>query len=647
MRTKTNIRVALTIILALGLTLLAGCEPIKEDDGSSTPTTTANSIILSSDVFSIQTSNTDFASITATVLDSQNAVVAEEQVNFSVSNQGTLNVPNDITDSFGRASVELRSGTQNQSNRTVTVTAAVPGGPTQTIDIQIAGTEVTFDNSSGGTSMEVGESITNTVVVADASGAGIRNATVTLTLDPASTGSANISLASATTNENGKVDFTLTGTVAGSVVIRAEALNAVNSSTYDVGATGNVFKITSPADPATLATNTNLTIRVNAPGVTNVVFTASGGIFTENGTNAVTRPVSGSTATATFRASNAGLAKVGANPEDDIDTKASVQIAVSAPVADATKLTLQAVPSVVPRTVGDSENTSLITATVTNANDEPVGGAWVSFTIENPTGGGESVTETVAQSDVSGVATTTFKSGSISSDSNGVTIRGRVINAPAEPDATVVIIIGGTAGSVVVNKSTTIESVNSDASYKLPFSVAVADANGTAVSGARVSLGIWPNRYWTGYWEKVGDEWVVRWTGGAPNEDTNRNLVMDAGEDDIDTWVCADTDGSGANDNAYITVGGNGDSQLTPQNSYAGTIPDSVVTDSDGQATFDLIYPKDVAVFLEVEISASTTVSGTETKSLKYQILPVLKGDEEAIGTSAFGLSMPAALTCP
>jgi hypothetical protein len=302
---------------------------------------------------------------------------------------------------------------------------------------------------------------------------------------------------------------------------------------------------------------------------------------------------------------------------------------------------------VVPRTVGDSENTSLITATVTNANDEPVGGAWVSFTIENPTGGGESVTETVAQSDGSGTATTTFKSGSISSDSNGVTLRGRVINAPAEPEATVVIIIGGTAGSVVVNKSTTIESVNNDASYKLPFSVAVADANGTAVSGARVSLGIWPNRYWTGYWEKVGDEWVVVWTGGAPNEDTNRNLVMDAGEDDIDTWVCSDTDDSGANDNAYITAGGSGDGQLTPQNSYAGTIPDSVVTDSDGQATFDLIYPKDVAAFLEVEISASTTVSGTETKSLKYQILPVLKGDEEAIGTSAFSAYMPVALTCP
>jgi hypothetical protein len=648
MRTKINIKIVSTILIAFSAAMVMGCEPIEEDTASTTPTTRAASIVLNSDVYSIQTNNSDIASITATVLDSQGAVVSEEQVNFSVTNQGMLNVPNSITDDYGRAEVELRSGTQNQANRSVTVTAAVPGGPSQTLDIQITGTTITFDNSSGGTSMEVGESITNTISVADADGGGIRSAAVTLTLDTASTGSANIALASATTNESGKVDFTLTGTVSGTVVIRAEALNAFSSSTYDVGATGNVFKITSPTSPATLATDTPLTIQVNAPGVSNVVFTASGGIFTESGTTDVTRPVSGSTATATFRASSAGYAKVSANPENDISTTSSVEIAVSAPVADATKLSLQAVPSVVPRTVGDSENNSLISATVTNDLDEPVGGAWVSFTIENPTGGGESLTETVSQTDVSGIATTTFTSGSISSDSNGVTIRGRVINAPAEPQDTVVIIIGGTAGSVVVNKSTTVESVSGDASYKLAWSVTVADANGTRVSGAKVSLGIWPNRYWTGYWLKVGDEWFSIDTGGGINEDINRNLVMDTGEDDVTTRVCYDGDDSDSDANEpFITVGGDGDGQLTPQNSFAGTIPDSVTTDSDGQATFYQIYPKDVAHFLEVEISASTTVSGTETKSLKYQILPVMKGDEEAISYSAFGGFMPSALACP
>jgi len=137
------------------------------------------------------------------------------------------------------------------------------------------------------------------------------------------------------------------------------------------------------------------------------------------------------------------------------------------------------------------------------------------------------------------------------------------------------------------------------------------------VSGAQVSLSLWPTRYATGCWVEVDDECVPGdcpdpLYAPYPNEDANRNLILDvdAGED------------TGANP-------GHGDGQLTPPSSAAGSVPSTVTTDENGVANFNLVYLKASAAWIEDEIRASTLVLGTETQVTYTFWLGWLKTDSE------------------
>ncbi|MFB6259778.1 MAG: hypothetical protein ABEK42_03575, partial [Thiohalorhabdaceae bacterium] len=113
--------------------------------------------------------------------------------------------------------------------------------------------------------------------------------------------------------------------------------------------------------------------------------------------------------------------------------------------------------------------------------------------------------------------------------------------------------------------------------------------NGNPVANAEVTLSNWPLRYATGF--RSGPQDVDIGPGGNtssegtpiptavfPNEDTDEDLNRDPGED----------------------IDGNG--YLTPKNSAAGSIPDTVTTDDAGLATFDLTYLKQFASWSQVRI---------------------------------------------
>ncbi len=98
------------------------------------------------------------------------------------------------------------------------------------------------------------------------------------------------------------------------------------------------------------------------------------------------------------------------------------------------------------------------------------------------------------------------------------------------------IVIGGTAGSVVVGGGTVVGELD-PATYSYPMSVLVADTNGNAISGAVVTLSVWPAFYANGYWldtdiDPSPDQIVcaAQRFGAFPNEDINENLTLDAGE---------------------------------------------------------------------------------------------------------------------
>ncbi len=192
-----------------------------------------------------------------------------------------------------------------------------------------------------------------------------------------------------------------------------------------------------------------------------------------------------------------------------------------------------------------------------------------------------------------------------------------VIGTSEDTDV-VSVVISGDASSVAIGGATIIESFNSS-TYKYPMSVLVSDSNGNPVAGATVNLSLWPTWYYTGV---TTDDGPFR-TNRYPNEDLNRNDILDIGED---------TYGHPAGANS---TSGNG--QIDPEKSTAGTVPASVTTDENGVAPFDYIYLKNYAGWLDVEIRATTLVYGSETSSVLNISLGWMESEKKNIPNSPWG----------
>ena len=484
-----------------------------------------------------------------------------------------------------------------------------------------------------------------------------------------------------------------------------------NDGVYTVsGVASTVITVTEAltAEPAGASVVTNgVLITVRAPTQANVQFATTYGNWDNGGNLVIQKAVASQRAYAVLSSANAGVAVVQVSDAANPSVSDTMTVVFSAPSSEAYQLALQASATVVAPSTGDTKHTVTLTATVKNRQYQVVGGAAVAFSIINPTGGGESVSPVIVYTNDFGVAQSTFTSGSLSSGGLGVTVHAEVVGSIPLISDEVQIIIGGTAGSVVIGRSTKIESVESNTAYKLPMSVLVLDSNGNPVSGAIVTLGTWPTQYAVGGWaingtppppciptatysagvgvtsnkisfhnnnpaddtiqreddgdfvqdgfmpgdqitvsgsaenngiytigiggvsketltlvpgnsltdEAVGNTVKIhRAIGGDVyrNEDENRNLIVDAGEDR------------------------NFDGELTPPNSSSGAVPASVTTDETGVGNFDLIYLKAHAAWIESEITADVLVLGTETRSTLTFWLPFAEEDACELPASPF-----------
>lgn len=354
-------------------------------------------------------------------------------------------------------------------------------------------------------------------------------------------------------------------------------------------------------------------VTVDAPAPRSVVnfATTVGGWLSDSGlVSFLPVAVIDDQAEAVLVSTSAGLATVQASDADDPTIHNSMQVAFSAAVSQAASIVLQTSATVVAPSSGGVSNKVDLKAYVKTENSEPVAGAPVIFSLENPTGGGEFVSPAVVYTDSSGQATASFTSGSLSSSALGVNVVAKVVGSSPVIQDNTSIVIGGTAGSVVVGTSSKAATDQTDTQYILPMSLIVADSRGGAVSEAIVSLAVWPITYTTKDFETF------------INEDLNRNLTLDSGEDK------------------------NCDGELTPHNSAAGIVLSTVTTDAGGVAYFDLTYLKKYALWTEVELTASVEVLGSETKSTLIFTLPIIEGDpvlespyEVGVDTDGDGIS--------
>jgi hypothetical protein len=574
----------------------------------------------------VRSDNTEQAVISVIVLDDNNFVLPGIKVFFN-ANGGQLKIISDITDENGKASAYFSSGTVDQNNHTVDITASISSLTPVRIPVNISGSTVTLETDITNITIATGDSpISSTlnISVKNAGNIPVFNAPITfewneeylIITDAKGKEVSNSGIYS--TDVNGMYTCKVGGLKhINEVGLKVSALNVTAEQIYKVSAPDDAFSIVSPdTSPYQLSVGDTLTIQVKArpAGVTTVVFSASIGAF-ENNENVFEKavPIGNDIVQTTYQAPMAGLTTIQVFDKYRQLISDSLKVAVTQPSDKAGKLILNSNAMVLAPSSGDTKHSVTLKAKVLTTNNQVVGNAAVVFTILNPTGGGESISPVISFTDNTGVAETLFTSGSLSSGSNGVNIKAAIVGKP-DIFQIVKIVIGGSVGSISIGIGTEVTEKDST-QYALPMSILVSDANGNSVPGAEVSLGTWPTQYRTGQWgENVvfDDEGKLQTldppcrayvTGTFNNEDINKNLLLDEGEDM------------------------NHDTQLTPPNSSAGNLPSSVTTDSSGVANFELVYLKMNGTWIQTEIFASTTVHGTETVSSVKFNLPVAVKD--------------------
>jgi len=378
-----------------------GDEPADEGEA---PSSQPKKISISTSQVSVKSDDSDFATLTATVLDADNAVVENATVAFSADG-GTLSPDPESqgdtsqdgpksevkTDESGKAKIRFSSGSIEKSNRVVSITAKVGGVSSVQIPITVGGTTVSL--GTGKTNLELDDEDMSkrqailTITVKDAGLQPIYDASVEVSLDPSSTGDASWELLPEyddyRTDLSGQVRVEVTGTIPDQAIIKAESLGATATQEYAVGGVGEVFSIIDPTDDIVgLATGLPLTITVaTPPGEYSVVFASTLGTWDGGSEKAVvkSRDTDTPTVSAVLSSSQAGLATVQVYREDDISRTDSLVVAMSAPSSEATQIALQATATVVLPSSEGVNNTVTLIATVKNASAQVVGGAPVLF----------------------------------------------------------------------------------------------------------------------------------------------------------------------------------------------------------------------------------------------------------------------------
>jgi hypothetical protein len=556
--------------------------------------------------------------VTAFVHDSGNRLLADVTVTMSTSS-GQLAVSRAKTDVSGTALATLSPGA-DRSNRTITVTAQA-GTVQKTLTVDVVGTTLQI---SGPTTLALGEVGNYQVVVKNAGGTGIPGQAITLS---SALGNA-LSATSVTSDSTGSANLTLTAGTGGTDTLTAQTLGITTTATVIVNS--DSFAFTTPA----AATEIPLT---GAPPATTTVTVN----WKQNNTPVVGQTVSFTTTRGTITPTSAatdssGSATVGIYSNQDAGSAVITATVASGPTATRAIEFIATTPAAIdaqanPFTIAPQESSTVV-AIVRDAQGNFVKNQIIDFTLSDTTNG--AISQASAISDSQGRAQTVYTASTSTSATNGVKITARVRTAPSVFHDTF-ITVARKELFISLGTGNEITEINSGADYEKIYSVRVTDANGTGVKGVALIMDLVSVRYFKGtrfflpagaltcVSGGTGVAWVSCYSeGGAPNifrpvpgdgrgcldEDLNHNGVLDVPPA---SPVTEDVNGSG-----QIEAG-----------NIASVSPRNVVTDDNGVQIVHVTYPQEYAYWLEVKLSASTTVQGTEFVRSSIFILPGAAND--------------------
>ncbi|KIH76890.1 Ig-like domain (group 1) [Geoalkalibacter ferrihydriticus] len=659
--------------------IVAGCGEIDSSSDGSNPglggddepvvTNPAVATLgISASKFTVNTNTSDIVTLTVIAKNSGNAAVSNAPISLSAS-AGLLSASLVTTNEAGEAQVTFRAGDEKRV-QVASITAS-SGGTSREIPISIVGTTLNLQTNKSSISADGIDAATLSGSAADAGGQPVRGAQVTLTSKlgnvltaPGGSPSGN-SITFNTSSTTGNFTATLSGTVTGEDVVTIAGLGVERSVSINVS--NETFGFISPTSDAIYATGTTgieLAVRwLDDQGAPvnggNLNFVAMAGTFSASGTSAVTATTNaqGETTVLFNAPNNAAPVTIQVSASGGFSDSIVLDVRAQNP----NRIDLQAFPTAIAPSVGDVSSTSTIRATVRDQFNQAVQGKLVTFQLVDGPGGGETLTPITVLTDESGMAATTFISGGATSAQNGVVIRATVEGLDGVLGETR-LTIGQQTAQIVFGMTNVISVEQSNGfpvAYALPVTVLVTDNNGNAMADQNVNLGIYPRFFHTGIWL---DNNTNLSTGFFANEDRNRNGILDEDEDGaigyLYTTFIFDDSGSviGVTDRVpayYLDAGqyqlmdpadeplpplGNADpdlnGRLDPGN--VASIPLSVTTDENGLAAFQVVYPKSYGGWVNVELQAGTTVSGSEAQAIFNTGLGYLLNDTPRI-PSPFG----------
>lgn len=611
------------LFTCLAISLLAGCggdgfhgSAISGNGGNtggtgSSPkptsqpqTSLAANLQLSASTTSIGTGNNTGITLTAKVLDSGNRLLSGENVDFS-SDGGALQVTSGTTSDAGAAFATLTT-TGDSANRTIKVTATVPGtSASDTVDIDVSGSVITI---SGSDTLTVGDTTNLTIFLKDSTNTGIANQSYNISSSDDSI--ASLSSSTTETNNSGQDSVTVTGVSKGTATITVSTLGLTQN--YVINVTNDAFALS--------GLTARQEVNINTPQTVTLVWTSNGTAQSGNliefsntkGTlsaSTATTDASGSASTTISSATIGPATLTAKDAASGLTTSVDFEFVV--PPSDVDSIDLQANKT----TIGPNGEQSVLTATARDINNNLVKNVDVLFSITQDNSAG-SISNGSDLTNSLGRASTVYTSSDATTSKDGVHIHAQVRGA----DCTVTpqlcndkqITVAKSQLFVVLGTSNLIVP-KGDTLYTKEWNVLVTDATGNPVANTPVKLSVVPTYYYIGqyFWNDTDKQWDQFFGDGTGtqnlydykciNEDFSRDGVLDSGEDL------------------------NNNQQLDPRN--VATVIDTVTTDADGYATFKVTWAKQYATWVDVLLTATASVTGTESSASTTFTLPLVVGD--------------------